>query len=349
MDPEASDCLIRKLDFDELVNTIRSYFEKEVLITFHSIGDRDAVGSAVALSEYLPNSTVAMPDFLTNNAKKMLASVGYDKKISAKFQEKEVVIVTDANNTAVLGPFAKDLATYSGEVLFIDHHLEQEELTTELPNAKSVLLFSDESFNSTSSIVYAVLQRLGKKISKEAALLLVNGITADSADLQNASPLTFLQLSQLFEISGTSYAALQEQYHENIPIENRYMTVADVQRAHVEKIGNYLLVFGKATEHANVAADTAMNMGADAAVFWAVTQYEGSVSARLRSPLDRKLGIHLGTFMREIAPLLSGSGGGHACAAGAYGPEKERAEEAALHVVSKLREKFGEFGTNIEK
>ena len=299
--------MIRKLSFDDLVNVIKSYSEK---------------------------------DFLTNNAKKMLASVGYDKKISAKFQEKEAVIVTDANNTAVLGPFAKDLANYSGEVLFIDHHLEQEELTMELPKARSVLLFTDESFNSTSSIVFAVLQKLGKKISKEAALLLVNGITADSADLQNASPLTFLQLSTLFEISGTSYAELQEQYHENIPIENRYMTVLDVQKAKTEKLGNYLLIFGRATEHANVAADTAMNMGADGAVFWAVTQYEGSISTRLRSPLDKKLGIHLGVLMRQIAPLVNGSGGGHACAAGAYGPAKERTEEAAMQIVEKLRRKF---------
>ena len=335
-----ADFLTDFISFDKLVELIKRYAQQDVLLTFHSIGDRDAVGSAVALSEYLPNSIVAMPDFLTNNARKMLASVGYDKKISAKFTQTSAVIVTDADNTEVLGPFAKELADYKGEVLFIDHHLRAEGLDTELPNASAVYVFSDESFNSTCSIVYALLERLGAKVGKEAATLLVNGMIADSADLQNASATTFLQLSKLFEIAGTTYSAIQEEYHSNIPLANRFMTLQDVKRASVENTGKYLIVFGKATEHANVAADTAMNMGADAAVFWAVTESEASISGRLRSPLDSKLGIHLGIYMRDIAKLLDGTGGGHACAAGAYGPEKGKVEEAAMQIVNRLREKM---------
>ncbi|MEM3781812.1 MAG: DHHA1 domain-containing protein, partial [Candidatus Micrarchaeaceae archaeon] len=244
------------------------------------------------------------------------------------------------DNTGVLGPFAKQLLNYSGEVLFIDHHLRSDDIASELPKASAVYLFTDEHFNSTSSIVYALLKRLGAEISKETALLLANGITADSADLHNADALTFMQLSELFAISGTTYAELQELYHEGVPVANRLMTMQDVRSASIESTGKYLLVFGKATEHANVAADTAMNMGADAAVFWSVTPYEASISGRLRAPLDEKLGVHLGAFMRDIAHLLNGTGGGHACAAGAYGPEKGRVEEAAMLVVNKLRDAF---------
>ncbi len=332
--------MIENISFDELVSLIRRNYDRDVLITFHSIGDRDAVGSAVALSEYMPHSTVAMPDFLTNNARKMLASVNYDKKITAKFVHASTVIVTDADNTSVLGPFSKELLAYTGDVLFIDHHLRTEDLKTELPNAASVYVFSDETFNSTCSIVYAVLERLNYRVSKEVATLLVNGMIADSADLQNASSLTFLQLSQLLKIADTTYAAIQEQYHSSIPISNRFMTMQDVKNANIENTGKYIIVFGKATEHANVAADTAMNMGADAAVFWSVTQYEASISARLRSPLDKQLGMHLGVYMRDVARLLNGTGGGHACAAGAYGPEKEKVEEAAMEIVNRLREKL---------
>ncbi|MEM3212126.1 MAG: DHH family phosphoesterase [Candidatus Micrarchaeaceae archaeon] len=330
--------MIKSISFDELLGLVSKYAQTDVLITFHSIGDRDAVGSAVALSEYMQNSIVAMPDFLTNNAKHMLASVDYEHKISAKFVNTSAVIITDADNTSVLGPFSKELLNYSGEVLFIDHHLKSNDVVSELPKASAVYLFTDEKFNSTSSIIYALLKRLGAKIGKEVALLLANGITADSADLQNADALTFMQLSELFSISGTTYATLQEMYHENIPLTNRLMTMQDVKNANLESTGKYLLVFGKATEHANVAADTAMNMGADAAVFWSVTPYEASISGRLRSPLNKKLNVHLGVYMHEIASLLNGTGGGHACAAGAYGPEKGRVEEAAMHIVNKLRE-----------
>ncbi|MGC8676184.1 MAG: DHH family phosphoesterase [Candidatus Micrarchaeia archaeon] len=330
--------MIKTLTFDELLELVKRYSQQDVLITFHSIGDRDAVGSAVALSEYMHSSIVAMPDFLTNNARRMLASVEYEKKISAKFVKTSAVIVTDADNTEVLGPFSKELYNYSGEVLFIDHHLKSDNVKAELPNASAVYMFTDEKFNSTSSIVYALLKRLGASIGKEVALLLANGITADSADLQNADALTFMQLSELFSISGTTYASLQEMYHSSIPLVNRLMTMQDVKNASLESTGKYLIVYGKATEHANVAADAAMNLGADAAVFWSITPYEASISGRLRSPLDKQLGIHLGVYMRGVAALLNGTGGGHACAAGAYGPEKGKVEQAALQIVGKLKE-----------
>ncbi len=332
--------LVQVISFDQLLGLIKGYFNRDVLITFHSIGDRDAVGSAVALSEYMPHAVVATPDFLTNNARRMLSSVGYEKKISAKFVPADVVIVTDADNTSVLGPFSKDLLNFTGEVLFIDHHLRIDDINTELPRASKVYVFSDESFNSTCSIIFAALEKLGAKISKQAATLLINGMIADSADLQNASAYTFLQMSKLFEISGTTYAALQEQYHAYIPVSNRFMTMQDVKNASIENTGKYIIVYGKATEHANVAADTAMNMGADAAVFWSITESEASISARLRSPLDKQLKIHLGAFMQDIAKLLNGSGGGHACAAGAYGPEKDKVEEAARLVINKLKDKM---------
>ena len=332
--------MVTFLDFNRLCSLISAYASKDVLITFHSIGDRDAVGSAVALSEYMPNSIVATPDFLTNNAKKMLSFVGYEKKISAKFEARSAVIVTDANNTGVLGSFAKELLDYKGDVLFIDHHLKSDDLAVELPKARLVYVYSDESFNSTSSIVYAVLKRLGVRISKEVAELLVNGITADSADLQNADATTFMQLSELFSISGVTYASLQEKFHASIPLQNRFDTMTDVMSAKLENTGKYLIIDGKAKEHANVAADAAISLGADAAVFWSITQSEATISARLRSPLDKQLGIHLGVYMQEISKMLNGTGGGHPCAAGAYGPRKDLIEEAANEIVAKLRAKL---------
>lgn len=66
---------MRAIGFDELCDLLKEYRDKRVVLTFHTIGDRDAVGSAVALSTFFPRSEVVTPDFITNNAKRMLSSL----------------------------------------------------------------------------------------------------------------------------------------------------------------------------------------------------------------------------------------------------------------------------------
>ncbi len=45
-------------------------------------------------------------------------------------------------------------------------------------------------------------------------------------------------------------------------------------------------------------------------------------------------------MMESVAGLVGGTGGGHACAAGAYGPRREGAQGAGEEVVRKIKEKM---------
>lgn len=125
-----------------------------------------------------------------------------------------------------------------------------------------------------------------------------------------------------------------------MPVNNRYETIEDIYASKAEIAGDYVIIYGRAHAHANVAADAALNLGADAAVFWVTTEKEAALSARLLAPLDKKLGIHLGIMMESVAGLVGGTGGGHACAAGAYGPRREGAQGAGEEVVRKIKEKM---------
>ena len=78
---------MRKVDFDGLCGILREYRGRKVLLTFHSIGDRDGVGSAAALSSFFSDSVVATPDFITNNAKKMLEYVGYGARLDTRWRQ----------------------------------------------------------------------------------------------------------------------------------------------------------------------------------------------------------------------------------------------------------------------
>jgi nanoRNase/pAp phosphatase (c-di-AMP/oligoRNAs hydrolase) len=326
---------MRKIPFAELCDLLAEYRDKKVLLTFHSIGDRDGVGSAAALSAFFTNSTIATPDFVTNNAKKMLEYVGRNGRLETRFREdSDLAVILDANTPAVLGEFKERLGKFTGEVLIIDHHAPHDDF------GGSVVSFNDETYNSTASIVYDALQSLGAEVSKDSAFLLLNGIIADSADLRNSSPKTFRQIADLLEIAKIDYSFISEYFHSNVPVSNRYETTEDILASKAEVVGDYVIMYGRARARANVAADAALNLGADAAVFWVTTEREASLSARLLSPLDKKLGIHLGLVMEGIAKMVGGTGGGHACAAGAYGPKRESAQDAGEEVVRKIKEKM---------
>ena len=327
--------MTRAISFRELCDLLKERKADKVLLTFHSIGDRDGVGSAVALSEYFANATVATPDFITSNAKRMLERIGYDRRIGAQFPKgKELVIVLDANNLDVLGNFKGSLMTFQGTVLFVDHHIAHE--GDRLP--ADTIIFNSEAYNSTASIVYAALKEIGAEVTQNMAFTLLNGVIADSADLNNSSPQTFRQIADLIEISKTDFSFISEYLHASRPVGNRYETVRDVCAAESEAVGDYVLMYGAAAQHANVAADAAQNLGADASVFWVSGKREASLSARLRPPLDKELGMHLGTIMQSIAQIVGGTGGGHACAAGAYGPKRESARAAGEEVVRQIKE-----------
>ncbi len=321
--------------FDELCNQLKAYKDKRVVLTFHTIGDRDAVGSAVALSKYFPKASIVTPDFITNNARRMLAYLNYSDKITPDLPEVvDLVIVLDANNLFALGRLGDRLVPSLAKILFIDHHALHEDIAIE------ALAFNDESYNSTASIVYEAMKKLAAGIDMNTAFLLLNGIIADSAEMQNSSPQTFRQVAELLDVAKKDFSFFSEYFHENIPLANRYQVIKDITAAKTEVVGKYIIIYGRASEHANVAADTALKLEADASVFWVTSNTEASISARLRPPLDKKLSMHLGVIMQDIGRLIGGSGGGHACAAGAYGIKRESAEVAGMETVKRIKEKL---------
>lgn len=322
------------LDFKGLCDFLKEHKDDKCMITFHSIGDRDAVGSAIPLSRYFADAIVSTPDYITNNAKYMVEKVGYPGKIGSRFREDaDLIIVLDTNTFESIGSFREKAENSSSKVLFIDHHLLVE------PVGESTI-FDDEGFNSTASIVYNALKALGHNVDKESAVLLLNGIISDSAEFRNASSETFKQVSELLTAANTTYAEIMSYFHNPITLNNRYYLIHDLYQSAVEITGNFLVVYGPINSHANIAADMAIQTGADFSVFWAVSEKEVSISARLRPPLDAKLHIHLGRVLHEAAAYINGNGGGHPCAAGAYGPNRDMADEAVRYILSQMKNKF---------
>lgn len=307
---------MEKLSFDALEFIVKENKDKKVLITFHSMGDTDAVSSAIALMDHFTNARVATPDFVTPNASRILKKLGFDSQvITNKFDESaELVIMTDVNNFEDCGPFRYKLEGFKENILIIDHHLPKE------IQENNVHVFNDEGYNSTCSIVYELLKRLKAKMSETSCGILLSGILSDSADLKNAGSKTFVQIGELLGVVGMDYPTFLDSMGHVADVHGRAMTLNDLVHSHVDLYGDVLIMHGRAHAHANIAADYAIKIGADVGFFYAESEREMSFSARLRPPLDKKFGVHLGLLMKTIAKKLNGNGGGHPCAAGAYGP-----------------------------
>ncbi|MDE1851038.1 MAG: DHH family phosphoesterase [Candidatus Micrarchaeota archaeon] len=326
-----------KISFNELLNFLILNKEKRFLITFHSIGDRDSIGSAIALHSYLTNSIIAMPDLITNSSRRVLESLSAPPKIGNKIPSDIFgTIVVDANSLEATGQLEKQIKKTKKSILFIDHH--EPNKSDEL----KAMVFADQAYNSTSSLIHHILTSLGVKVETDASVALLNGIVADSANFHNMHALTFKQVSELLHSAGMTYSEFLERFGPRVPPQSRLDSLKEVCSASRIIAGNNLILYGPATTHASIAAETAIDAGADAAVFWLIGKKEVSISARLRPPLEREFSIHLGKIMQEIGPMVGGSGGGHPAAAGAYGPKVNMAGKATDKILFELKKKLSQ-------
>lgn len=309
---------MQRIGFDELKRLINDARGRKVMITFHSMGDTDSVASAIALSEFLMDAAIATPDQVTSNSARILKKLGYNERmISDKFStDADVIILVDVNDFEECGSFKGKLSSSKKGIVIIDHHLPKP-----YPG-NNVNSFNDETFNSASSIIFELLGSLNFEPSKTAAKLLAMGIISDSAEFKNASPNTFMQIGKLLSIAGTDYVSLLDEMGNVAPPEVRAQTIKDLLGATVLIKDGLLFVYGETKFHAGIAADDAIRVGADIVLFVSENKDEVSFSARMRPPLDRKYHLHLGEIMVSLAKHIGGVGGGHPCAAGAYGKKK---------------------------
>jgi nanoRNase/pAp phosphatase (c-di-AMP/oligoRNAs hydrolase) len=305
----------------ELRKFIESREGSKAAITFHSLGDTDSISSAIALSQNFYGDIVCS-DRITHNSERLLTNMGIKDLLKEPPMDPSVklIVLVDVNNFDGCGPLSDFLKSFTGEVLIIDHHA-----ATEIANSK-VYVFDDETYTSTASIILELLETAGKTPTQMQKKLLLMGIISDSAELRNSNSRTFLQIGKLLESTGQSYPGIIEEMTFRASPKEREKVVHDICGSHKEAIGSLLVLWGEAKAKANVVADTAIRLGADVSIFYSENEYEISISARLRPPLDTELGIHLGKIFKELEKLISGTGGGHPCAAGAYGPQKEGKE-----------------------
>lgn len=294
---------------------------RRAIITFHSLGDLDAAGSAIALQRFLgKKAIIAPPDRPSSSARKLFDYTGA-KTIpfsDARYSPKDFLIVLDSSSPRML----PQLSGVTSD-LMIDHHSRAGGEIT----AKKMV--NDPSASSTCEMLYFLLQPTDR-ISSIALLL---GIISDSAGFQSSSFRTFEAVSSLLRTSGMSYSQVKSLAFAPESFSERIEALRSCQSVRAEKIGEHIFATALAKSHEAHFADMLVRMGADIA-FVGCEGEDGRISARMRETLRGH--VHLGRIMHEVGKVLGGSGSGHELAAGASGGKENL--RAALGICLKLAE-----------
>ena len=143
---------------------IASIFDgNKVLVLPHSNADPDALGSAIALAESLPDVFLGLSEGTNKPGKTMLKGLEMEPEPFI-LDDYDWVLCVDTSIPNMLGPYS--ILVDKKNVAVLDHHAESEDW----PNA---LYHCDETKGSCAEQVYDLLKLMDVEIGEKAALALM--------------------------------------------------------------------------------------------------------------------------------------------------------------------------------
>ena len=342
-----------------LLRALRSLRGKQVIITFHSLGDTDAVGGALALAEQLgPRSVVAFPDRTNSESRRLFgAEIGLSEpggqmrggqfraepggqtmgkrlgpaQVYMPFEAARArypgakIILLDANDPSILPQFgsAQISARSSGAIaapLRPDILIDHHALSSNSVRAR--IEWVDPQSPAACELIAATIPRPSPEQARELSL----GILSDSAHLLRADARTFGTLARLLMRTDEDYEQLLNSLRHPQSAQNRAAVLEGLRQATWKLEGEWLLASAAVSSHESHVADALLGAGADVAFVGTADKKGARISARLRPSLAARL--DLPALMAEVGRRLGGMGGGHPAAAGATGPRGDRLNEA---------------------
>ena len=307
--------------------------DKSFLLLCHHNADPDSLGSAIAFALYLKSIGVekvriGVAQSVSSYAKRLLtfSPVPLEKDPAV---EEEVVLIFDTSSLEQLEPIEipKDKT-----VIVIDHHLEKEK------PIRADITVVDSSRTSTAEIVWELFKYVDF-YDEMAVKALLAGIVTDTANFRFANAGTFRAVSEMLEHfpiqMGEIFQLVAPVSDENIDQAKRMAILKACQRLEIKKFRKYVIAVSRVSAYESLACKTFLNLGADIAIVG--SEKKGvRISARAKESLVKK-GLHLGKIMENVGPVIDGSGGGHAGAAGANG--RKNLDEA-IKLILKEIERF---------
>jgi nanoRNase/pAp phosphatase (c-di-AMP/oligoRNAs hydrolase) len=280
---------------------LKKHKHSKIAIATHTRADVDALASAFALGQVLPQSIVCTEEEMTEGAKALAKRLGISTKTLSCLNPKDFdgLAVVDTSAYTLL-PQARGWEL----LLIIDHH------RAEGRDMKGEFEIIEPESPSTAEIIAGIAPHVGK----DAAFALCVGIIADAARFKSARVNTFETLARLMRIADAEYSELLALAEPDPKDEAKIAILSAMKRMEFVYAGGYLIATSEVGSNESDAASL-ISEAADVAFIakWKDREKETRISARARKSVT----VPLNEVMSEVGRELGGAGGGHAKAAGA--------------------------------
>jgi len=310
------------------------------LVLSHVNADIDAMGCSVALAAMFPGVTVGAVESVSRGAQNLMAHFGdrypvlVDPPVAANAAPYDRVVFVDTSTPAQVGHYAPLLATS----IVIDHHAPDEALRSSNPR-----YVCDPGSPSCAQLVHRLAVEARAEVVPDAAFALVAGIVADTERFRIAPNSAVEDVLAILRAAGLELSEVIGAMER--PVYDRSQVVAVLKAAERmahEEAGQFILARTRVAAFEASAARHMVSMGADVALVFGEEGGTVSITARAsRRALDA--GFHLGEYMKRLAEVAGGSGGGHAGAAGFKAPGSvEEVEPRAIALAREMLRRLGQ-------
>ncbi len=312
----------------------------KVLILSHLNADPDAVGSSIAIHEFLKSkdvdSTMAGAGGVNALARNLVKKLGYKVEINPSLEGAETLVIVDSCALSQLAPI--NIRDFGGKLFIIDHHVPEEELKEKADGG-----IFDEDMTSASEIVYKLLDEEGFDFTESVCLALITGIVTDTAHLQFARSETFRIVADLLDKSKMEYPDVLK--FINIPTEpsRKIAHLKAASRLELERIGEWIVALSHVGSFEASAARALIKIGADVSFVCSVEKGEARVSVRTSNFFIKRTHLNFAKdYVPKLAKVLRGSGGGHSAAVSVNGRFSGTAQELLKECKKLLEELLSE-------
>ncbi len=292
------------------------------LITFQSVGDVDAVASAIVLSELVPKSVVRSTGELNAQARKLLLHFGLIVPKIDSIEGFGNIIVVDAGNAGVLGDWGSAIEKFNGKTIVVDHHYHSHPLP-------AFFTYNDAGKSSTCEIIFGLAKAEGKRLGKREALLLAAGIISDTAFFKSANDASFAALAELLEIIGKGnkdYEKVVSLIRMQPDVSERIARLQALKSAEIAQKGQCVVAKAFSSAFELSCASVLVDAGADYA--FVGNKKHGRILCCRSDAAE----ANVGKIMENVGKVLGGSGGGHEKVGGANGLPENVEKAVALGV-----------------
>ncbi|OGS44879.1 MAG: hypothetical protein A3K76_03070 [Euryarchaeota archaeon RBG_13_57_23] len=292
-----------------MLSSIANELSKEgsTLVLLHGNADADAVASAFAVQQSFPEVIIGVPGGLDRVSKQLskILNIPTVEDVSKVHYARLLILDTS-------GPEQLDFDIDLSKAMVIDHHVRNERWE------KAAMYHCDDSKSSCSEIVYELLKREKRKVTREMALALLFGMLTDSGYFRFAKHDTLVTFSEIMATHGIQMDEAMNQVDLDVDISERISQLKGAQRLKYWKVGNYIVATSQGSAFEASVCKALLGLGADVAFVGSQRGEQFRVSARATQAMVRK-GVHLGKLLGGIGSETANGGGGHPGAAGLTG------------------------------